>query len=76
MFAWPAVASAVSLGVGLIFLFQVNLEGNLWASLVLKALSMSGVYILILYVAERRTIHDYGSQILRPIWDQLRSRVN
>lgn len=75
LFLWPAIATAASMGVGSLLPPYGGSGVDLWGSLVLKAVPLSGVYILILYLAERRTIHEYGSQILRAIWDQLRARI-
>jgi O-antigen/teichoic acid export membrane protein len=76
MFWWPAVATAASAGLGLLLLLHGVLRTYLWGALMFKALSLSGVYILILYLAERRTIREYGSRILQPIWHQLRTRIS
>ena len=76
MFAWPAVATAASAVAGLLLPLQGVHWTGLWGVLILKALLLSGVYLLILCSMERHIIREYGSQILLPLWNQFRTRVS
>ncbi len=74
MFVWPMVATTASIAIGYLTIQSVQWT-SLWWTLILKSLSISGVYILILYLTERQIIHGYGSQILRPLWNQFRAQI-
>ena len=73
MFVWPMVAAAASIAVGVLLIQGVQWT-SLWWTLILKSVSVSGIYILILYLNERQIIQGYGSQILKPLWNQFRTR--
>jgi O-antigen/teichoic acid export membrane protein len=73
MFFWPMVAAAASIAVGVLLIQGVQWT-SLWWTLILKSVSVSGIYILILYLTERQIIRGYGSQILKPLWNQFRTR--
>jgi O-antigen/teichoic acid export membrane protein len=74
MFLWPTVATAASVATGFLLVQGVQWT-SLWWTLILKSISISGVYILILYLTERHIIFEYSSQILQPLWNQFRSRI-
>jgi O-antigen/teichoic acid export membrane protein len=75
MFLWPAVATAVSIGFGY-WLSQSVQPSSLWWTLILKSISITGIYILILYLTERQIIHEYSSQMLQPLWNEFRARTS
>jgi O-antigen/teichoic acid export membrane protein len=75
LFRWPVVATVASTAVGYV-LIQGTQWAGLMAGLILKALAVSATYSLILYLAERRVIHEYGSQILRLLWNKLWVRMS
>jgi PST family polysaccharide transporter len=57
MFLWPVLAASVSLATSIVFL-QIIQSSTIWHSLILKTVLASGIYVLILYFAERRTIDE------------------
>jgi O-antigen/teichoic acid export membrane protein len=75
MFLWPVVATVASIVIGYSLVQNTQWPG-LWWALILKLLSVSGIYILILYLTERQIIYEYGSQILQPLWQQFRTRIS
>jgi PST family polysaccharide transporter len=70
LFLWPLIATAVSSVVGYLLIQGTQWTG-LWTTLILKALCISGTYILVIYLTERHIIREYGSQGL----DFLRSQL-
>jgi len=74
MFLWPVVAMVASMVIGYSLIQDIQWTG-LWWALILKLLSISGIYVLILYLTERQIIYEYGSQILQPLWNQFRTQV-
>ena len=72
MFLWPAVAAIVSVVIGYLLSQHVQWTG-LWGALILKTLSISGMYILILFLVKRHLIREYGAQIVRPLLNQFRT---
>jgi O-antigen/teichoic acid export membrane protein len=75
MFLWPTVATAVSIAIGYLLIQGVQWTSPWW-TLILKSISISGIYTLILYLAERHIIHEYGSQILQPLWNEFRAKTS
>jgi len=73
MFGWPAIATAASAAMGYALIQGVQWKG-LWGGLVLKTLAVSMTFGVILYLAERHVIREYGAQILQPLWQRLRMR--
>jgi len=71
MFLWPVVATLVSIAIGYLLIQGIQWT-SFWWTLILKSISVSGAYILILYLTEREIIYGYGSQILRPLWNEFR----
>jgi len=74
MFLWPMVATTASIAIGYLLIQSVQWT-SLWWTLILKSISISGVYILILYLTERQIIYEYSSQILQPLWNEFRARI-
>ncbi|GAB4548429.1 MAG: oligosaccharide flippase family protein [Anaerolineae bacterium] len=74
MILWPGIATTASIATG-----YVVIQAGQWASLgwmfVLKTVCTAGVYALILYLTERQIIFEHGSQILGPLWNQVRARM-
>jgi len=56
MFLWPMVATTASIAIGYLLIQSVQWT-SLWWTLILKSISISGVYILILYLTERQIIY-------------------
>jgi PST family polysaccharide transporter len=73
MFFWPMVASAASIAVTFLLIYGVQWT-SFWWTLVLKSVSVLGIYVSILYLAERQIVHEYSSQVLRLLSN--RSRAN
>jgi hypothetical protein len=74
LFGWPAVAVAASSALGYALIRGIRWTG-LWQGLIFKGLAVSATYGLILYWAERQIIHEYSSQILRPLRNKWRARA-
>lgn len=70
LFKWPIVAAILSGAIGL-GLMMVTQGLHMWANLILKSIAIAGCYGLILYLTERDTIHEYGSQILKLIMNKV-----
>lgn len=75
MLLWPVVATVAATGIGFSLIRGIQWTG-LWRVLIVKSVSISGIYILILYLTERQTIHEYGSRILQPLRNQFRARAS
>lgn len=75
MFLWPAVATAASAIAGYVLIRWVQLTGPWW-QLIVKSLSILSVYAVVLYLAERDTIHQYVPQVLQPLWKQFRTLLS
>lgn len=73
LFKWPTIAAVLSGSAGL-GLMMIKPESNLWVNLILISLAITICYGLILYLAERDIIHEYGSQFLKPLLNRLRVR--
>ena len=72
MLGWPLVALLLASIPGLITLhYSENL--NIWSSLFLKGSVVTIVYLLTLYLTERKVFHEYGTLILQPLWKQTKS---
>jgi PST family polysaccharide transporter len=72
MLRWPIVAFLLASIAGLITLhYSENL--NIWSSLFLKGSVVTIVYLLTLYLTERKVFHEYGTLILQPLWNQMKS---
>jgi len=72
MLRWPIVALLVASFAGLI----VNNYGetqNIWIDLFLKGATVSIVYLLSLYITERKIFHEYIVQIIQPIFEKIKS---
>jgi O-antigen/teichoic acid export membrane protein len=67
MLLWPSVATAASFAASYVFL-EIIQAAQTWHSLFLKTLLASGIYVLILYFAERYFINElvtpYGRKAL------------
>jgi O-antigen/teichoic acid export membrane protein len=74
LFCWPVAATVVSTAIGAVLITATQWMCP-WVGLILKALAVSATYGLILYLAERHVIHEYGAQILRPLWNKLWTRM-
>ncbi|MFL7792308.1 MAG: oligosaccharide flippase family protein [Anaerolineae bacterium] len=66
----PLIAGVAAVGAG-IGVSLVSEQVGIWQMLIFKLLSVSSVYALIVYVAERRIILEYGSEILLPLWKRI-----
>jgi len=75
MFLWPVVAAIASAAIGFL-LMLITQWTDPWQALILKAFPVAGIYLLVLYLTERHIFHEYGSQILLPLWNQFRTRVS
>ena len=56
-----------------VLLIQGLQEYPIWIDLIIKAISLAGIYSLILYLTEREIIHEYGAQILEPLMKRVRT---
>jgi O-antigen/teichoic acid export membrane protein len=72
MLQWPLIAAALTGAVG-VLLIQGLQEYPIWIDLIIKAISLAGIYSLILYLTEREIIHEYGAQILEPLMKRVRT---
>jgi lipopolysaccharide exporter len=70
MFLWPTVTVILSALAGLLLITNFPLSNN-WLSLASKTIIVSGIYISILYFAERDYLSEYISQILLPLWHRI-----
>ncbi len=57
MLLWPSVAAAASFAVSYVFLENIQ-AATIWHSLFFKTFLGSGIYVLILYFAERHLINE------------------
>ncbi|MCB0208520.1 MAG: lipopolysaccharide biosynthesis protein [Anaerolineae bacterium] len=74
MFLWPSIALVTAIFIS--YLSVVNLQwAHVWWALVVKTSTTLVAYGVILYCAERKVIHEYGNQFLKPMWGSLRARV-
>jgi O-antigen/teichoic acid export membrane protein len=71
MLLWPVIAAGLSSLVGYWTFHLVDLSDLSWKSLLLKAISISSVYILTLLLVERKFIQQYVLIILRQWWEPL-----
>jgi PST family polysaccharide transporter len=71
MFVWPLAAAGLA-ALASWALAQALSPASLWGSLLLKAGTAAAIYALVLYLAERRTIHALGRAALEPAWNRLR----
>ena len=74
MLRWPLVALILASIAGLITLYYgENL--TIWSSLFLKSSVVSIVYLLTLYLTERKVFHEYAILILQPLWEKMKSLI-
>jgi O-antigen/teichoic acid export membrane protein len=64
LFAWPLMAVLLAGGASLFLAAQIE-SSSLWGILIIKITLVLGIYGLVLYLAERHVIHQYGLQMLR-----------
>jgi O-antigen/teichoic acid export membrane protein len=69
MFLWPTIAVALSSLVGYSTFYLLDLSDMSWKSLLLKAISISSVYILILLLGERKFVEQHILIIVRQLWE-------
>ena len=70
MLGWPMVALAAASAVGGALVYQMpSMRGTaserLWAAMIVKGLGVSCTFALVLGLAERRLIRQYGARIFR-----------
>ncbi len=74
MLGWPIVALFLASIAGLLVIYYgENL--NIWFNLFLKGSVVTIVYLLTLYLTERKIFHEYGILILQPLWEKLKSLI-
>jgi PST family polysaccharide transporter len=66
MLGWPLVALAASFAAGVGLIYGVAWQ-RLWSALIVKGMGVAATYVVVLGVAERRTIGEYGGWILRAL---------
>jgi hypothetical protein len=76
MFLWPTIAAALSSLVGYWTFYLFDLSDMSWKSLLLKAISISSVYILILLLGERKFIEQHVLIIVRQLWEPFTAADN
>jgi len=74
MLGWPTVALLLASIAGLITLYYCE-NLNIWSSLFLKGSVVTIVYLLTLYLTERKVFHEYGILILQPLWEKMKSLI-
>ncbi len=66
MLGWPLVALVVASVVGVSLIYGIAWEG-LWVAMIVKALGVSAAYVLVLCLAERHAMREYGEWMLRAL---------
>jgi PST family polysaccharide transporter len=71
MLGWPSVALIAASVVGVGLTNGIVWE-SLWGAVIFKTLGVSAAYVLVLGLAERRALREYGEWLLRALGSRLR----